>query len=161
MFHMEVQQKFPQGLARTSRAYTVRSATSTRPAFLWILWSTPKLADRPKCCRQDVTLADPAHISMKNGDWSSRFGGASSTSVAAFNSWEKFDCGSLLACKISCTSLCGCFGCIRLLGKWSGLDSSCMLSGKLLHCFGSVQLGSLRLRVRSWPSQAFLWSNRQ
>ena len=45
----------------------VRSATSTRPAFFCLLWSTPKDAERPRDCRHDVTRAEPAQISIING----------------------------------------------------------------------------------------------
>ena len=58
-------------------SFEVRSATRSRPEFFWRLWSTPKEDLSPRCCKHEVTLADPAQISRKKGSffsWQAWFG---------------------------------------------------------------------------------------
>ena len=70
----------------------VKSATSSRPASLLRLWSTPKEDLSPSCCRQVVTRAEPAQISRKNGSagMCAVTFGSPCKSLEAMSSWEIF-----------------------------------------------------------------------
>ena len=67
----------------------VRSATNNRPAFFWRMWSTPKEAFNPKCCKAEVTRAEPAQSSIKKGSRGTSLLGFSS---AAELGMENFSC---------------------------------------------------------------------
>lgn len=73
----------------------VKSAMSTRPAFLLRLWSTPKDDLSPSCCKHVVTLADPAQISRKKGSFGRDLSGRESDAV--------FSPGSLRPGKVGCS----------------------------------------------------------
>ena len=54
---------------RSFPALVVKSAIKTRPEFCCLTWSTPKDEGMPKCCKQEVTRAEPAQSSIMKGSF--------------------------------------------------------------------------------------------
>ena len=122
-------------------AVVVKSAVSKRPELFCRLWSTPKDDLRPKNCKHVVTLAEPAHTSMKKGSAGENCFCTSRHLFCCLSLGLKSSWVGLASAKLEkCSSTCTCDPCPSCLLRFGLHTCGCS-------CKGSGTVGDLRLRA--------------